>query len=544
MTNSIRDYVQALPEIYQRIWGHPEYDKSSRGCEDRAIYIVQAVKDLQKMLGKKELRVLDLGCAQGYFCFTLRELGCQVSGIDFCRENIELCKALAEESGLDCSFKQEKLTKDFAQNISLDQYDVVLCLSVIHHVCNEYGFDYARNIFEMLSQKAVIVITELAVKEEPLYWNKNLPVNYENWFDNIAFFNELAFFPTHLSNIVRPLVIFSSKFFYCEKKYYKFSEWKKKSYDMKPEDNFRRYYRGRDLLMKFCHGREQLVNEIKNEVVFCTKNPDVEFLPKVLASESSSKSVLAVYKIKTGELLLDAIKNSENLDYEKIVNDILIQCIELEELGYYHGDLRVWNVCIKDDRAFLIDFGNIQKTKEDMVARLFNPNFNYTVYDAFMALVFDLVTKQNYHLLKDYGLYTVETYFDFSLLEPDFASFFKSFLLLSAEELSFKKLLFLYKETVLASKEKSFSPEQNLIINSRLIQRGFTKKVDFIELKKSEIDLQEKYAELERKLLEKERQIKLLSARLDSTYELLINTRHRTLYGALAWLYHKIFKRK
>ena len=33
------------------------------------------------------------------------------------------------------------------------------------------------------------------------------------------------------------------------------------------------------------------------------------------------------------------------------------------------------------------------------------------------------------------------------------------------------------------------------------------------------------------------------AARLDKLYSLIINTRHRTLYGACAWLFHKILKK-
>ena len=35
-----------------------------------------------------------------------------------------------------------------------------------------------------------------------------------------------------------------------------------------------------------------------------------------------------------------------------------------------------------------------------------------------------------------------------------------------------------------------------------------------------------------------------LNARLEATHALVLNTRHRTLYGALAWLWHKIFHKK
>lgn len=49
--------------------------------------------------------------------------------------------------------------------------------------------------------------------------------------------------------------------------------------------------------------------------------------------------------------------------------------------------------------------------------------------------------------------------------------------------------------------------------------------------------LQEKCSEQESRLSEQEK-------RLKETYNLLINTRHRTVYGACAWLFHKIFKNR
>lgn len=59
--------VAALPEKYQPIFGHPELSEgSSRGCEDRFVLIRECARRLQGELGRP-LRVLDLGCAQGFF---------------------------------------------------------------------------------------------------------------------------------------------------------------------------------------------------------------------------------------------------------------------------------------------------------------------------------------------------------------------------------------------------------------------------------------------------------------------------------------------
>lgn len=290
------------------------------------------------------------------------------------------------------------------------------------------------------------------------------------------------------------------------------------------------------------------------------------------------------------------MKDGERFDFSKFLYDILEQCAALEKLGYYHGDLRLWNVCLKDEHAFLIDFGNIQKTSQDLVAKNFNPNFDYSVYDAFLGLAFDLLTAKKYDLIKDYGIYNVTVYFDFSALDKNFADFFKSCVILPKEDVSFNKFLQIYNETFLSQSKKEFSERQDAKLNLELLRRGLSQKADYISFRKNEIDfkrmsarlqtvseqflgLQKKSFDQEKRLLElknrffeqekqinaqdarlsvqdrliadlraqleaERAQLEATQARLEFIYNLLVNTRHRTLYGALAWLWHKLFKRK
>lgn len=288
MEKTIDEYVKALPEIYQQIWGHKEFGESSRNCEQRAPRIIESVRELQAKLGEKKLRVLDIGCAQGYFSFALQDIGCNVVGLDFCKENIELCEALKEENKLGCKFIHGKLTKEFIDSLDNGQYDAILCLSVIHHVCNEKGFDYARSILEDLSRKSELVIAELALKSEPVYWSQSLPERWEDWFCNIAFFDEIGFFSTHLSEVQRPLVICSNRYAYCERGLFEFTEWKKSSFNQKKEDNFRRYYLNEYTLIKLCRSGINIDNgyfieEIIREIEFLKKTVtlplSLRFLP-------------------------------------------------------------------------------------------------------------------------------------------------------------------------------------------------------------------------------------------------------------------------
>ena len=64
--NNLIGLVNDLPEIYQPVYGHNELSTdTSRTCSDRMEYIGHIYKLLESKLSRP-LRVLDLGCAQGF----------------------------------------------------------------------------------------------------------------------------------------------------------------------------------------------------------------------------------------------------------------------------------------------------------------------------------------------------------------------------------------------------------------------------------------------------------------------------------------------
>lgn len=67
--------VNALPEFYQPIYGHNEWnDKPLRHCQDRLLVVKKIYDELSKEL-QRPLRVLDLGCAQGFFSLHMASWG-------------------------------------------------------------------------------------------------------------------------------------------------------------------------------------------------------------------------------------------------------------------------------------------------------------------------------------------------------------------------------------------------------------------------------------------------------------------------------------
>ena len=89
MMKNIEQLVSELPEIYQTIFGHPQWNAdAARDCNQRLLHIKQHYDQLSEALGRP-LRVLDLGCAQGFFSLSLAGYGATVKGIDFQQQNID-----------------------------------------------------------------------------------------------------------------------------------------------------------------------------------------------------------------------------------------------------------------------------------------------------------------------------------------------------------------------------------------------------------------------------------------------------------------------
>ena len=174
-SSDVAGLAQALPEVYQPIFGHPELSEAvSRPSRDRLDHIVSLYKAVEALLGRP-LRVLDLGCAQGFFSHHLSALGALVHGVDYLDANILLCKALAEERGdVGITFDTGEI-ENVVGRLSAKQYDLVLGLSVFHHLVHEKGAPHVGALVNELARKAYACVFEMALAEEPLYWAASQP---------------------------------------------------------------------------------------------------------------------------------------------------------------------------------------------------------------------------------------------------------------------------------------------------------------------------------------------------------------------------------
>ena len=499
MKRSIHDYVQALPEVYQSVYGHGEY-MPSRNCEERWLHLKRVLQSVQEKTGKKNIRVLDIGCAQGYYTLSASAMGAEAEGVDFCGENIALCSALSEETGLAVDFRCGTVDMDYVDD--LGEYDVILILSVLHHVAHTNGFSYARSILEKLSQKAKLVVTELALREEPLYWSGALPPRYEDWFANIAFFDELAFFGTHLSDISRPLIVCSDNCLYLDGLILPFSLARTSAYAGKAPDPARRYFTSDKEVTKLFRKTNQnaaSVDEIKTEIQFLQKNSQKLGLYRVIYSGENERRVFAVYEKICGQLLWDLIRNNAHLDVSQIAGSLLEQLVRLESAGFYHGDFRTWNVIVSPDgAAHLIDFGNISESKTDAVATQFNFAAAYTNYDAFMALLYDMLRGTSYGSIEKYGRYWLSYDFTLDGLPRRYADFFRWYLVQETNDLSYAAIREHFSAIVLHGESLFLSSEDRLRFLEHGSRRALAERVKIESFETAKIESAQQLGQLGR----------------------------------------------
>ena len=399
MKKGIELLVEKLPEQYQQIFSYSNYDSSSsRDCDFRLYEILKIYRLIKKQL-KRELRVLDLGCAQGYFSLSLVKEGAFVCGVDCNQENINLCNKLSNIHNLtNVEFKEDKI-QNFLRNNPLKEYDLVLGLSVFHHICYEEGYQFTQNLIKETAEVIPNGIYELALSSEPMYWAESLNENEEEILDCYSFVNLITTFETHLSKINRPVYYASNEMFLFESFAANFDTAFSSShaFEDNTHNNTRKYFKSKGLFIKhisFEKDENKLQNkgEFENEVKFLENEVLIENKPKLKYKFENEKFGIIARDLINGEILYNILTKLSFDDKKRIVLDLLSQLIILEKNGLFHNDLRVWNIIVnQNNNVSLIDYGAITESSKDC-------EWPSNVFHSFIVLVIEIFSEDYSHI--------------------------------------------------------------------------------------------------------------------------------------------------
>jgi O-antigen chain-terminating methyltransferase len=370
--SSLVEAVDRLPEIYQQIFGHPELSgQASRSSDDRLAHIIDAYTALSGRVGR-DLRVLDLGCAQGFFCHHLAARGAIVHGVDFIAENIAVCRLLAQEHPAHrVTFDVAPIEQALAA-LQTDAYDLVLGLSIFHHMICSAGVSAVREMIGALGRKVAVAIFEMALREEPVHWAKAQPNSPRELLEGFDFVHELARIGTHLSTVPRPLYFASNRYWFLSGRIEPFDLSRAVSHGAEQGiyQGTRRYYINSGQIAKLYRLdiaalRESNIDAIQDEASFLSNVPAAITAPALISHGRNEREIWLVRECIAGELLYDLIAKKSPLDASAVVRDVLSYLVLLEDAGLYHGDVRVWNVIVDRGHSRLIDFGAISTSAQD-----------------------------------------------------------------------------------------------------------------------------------------------------------------------------------
>lgn len=123
---------------------------------------------------------LDIGCNTGYFSNEISKLGIFTIGLESELKNVIVAKSQYSASNL--IFKQFNLDKDSAK--MLPKADIILFLSVFHHLVKYYGKDNAIFILKKLASKC---------KKQFFFETGQMDESGTKWSYQMGFINNINF---------------------------------------------------------------------------------------------------------------------------------------------------------------------------------------------------------------------------------------------------------------------------------------------------------------------------------------------------------------
>jgi O-antigen chain-terminating methyltransferase len=363
-------------EPYQPLYGVTGLGEPQRESKDRGEAILSYFEN--SVAG---MRFLDIGCYFGYLSFYLADRGAKATGWDYWDTNIEVCNRLKDINGLNADFSLETFSPESIEKIQKNEYDVALIFSVLHWTVHEKGLEYVQDALKKLMDRIPVLVVELAQKGEgkDYFWDKAAPARDLDIFNKVEDINieKIGEFPTHLSEVKRPIYVISKKHVNINKRKYLIDKVSSKAYKGAPSwrDISSKYYLSGDFFIKESFFEDSLsmpavraVNEI-NFMLQKERNhlDGVASIPKLIDYELTDKGARLVLERAKGKLLSDIDKEAAGVELAEKVSISLVNVLaELEKNGLHHNDIRSWNTIVGNKgNVTLIDYELVATRAEE-----------------------------------------------------------------------------------------------------------------------------------------------------------------------------------
>ena len=375
---TLDELISQLPELYQPVYGRVGNDTSRVADSPRTAQILSTI-DLIAAHFDRPIRILDLGSAQGYYCFLAAERHHHVTGVDYLPINIAVSRAIHQQHPeLSVEFVEADLDGVSAL-VAEGDFDLVLGLSILHHIVHRDGREATAALVQQLRDNVPFGLFEMALRDEPVYWAESLPNDPRATLAPYEFIRELAWSPTHLSDVERPLMFCSRSHALVNGRLYPILRFAESSHAAAASVHLgiRRYYDIPDGIVKISARFGEIVDQKLLDDVQNEARQERDAIHKLTGSAIEVPSVIEFHDVPTevliakttfpGALLSEVLIPLGADDRLAAFEQVLRQLADLERLGWYHTDLRTWNVVWDATQgvARLIDHGALTQQPTD-----------------------------------------------------------------------------------------------------------------------------------------------------------------------------------
>ena len=216
----LASFIKQAPYVYQPIFGLAPQEQPQTTKDKYRVRISTAVSraneiysicDRLKKIKKRNIKVLDLGCNAGYFSLHLAQKGADVIGLDYAQGFVNLCEYLAEANNIKTAKFVCGDVNKVLNSTDMEQFDLVLGLSIFHHLAYRTSFEEVRRLLKNISDKTDFLM-EAAIKEEGEKWSNSLPSNYRDWLSDYSYIYEFARHRGLTENTSRPMLYGSNRY--------------------------------------------------------------------------------------------------------------------------------------------------------------------------------------------------------------------------------------------------------------------------------------------------------------------------------------------
>jgi len=173
-----------------------DYDKSVNVSDESNEYPFAGYKDVlnyiyNQVREKDNGNVLDIGFGTGILTTQLYNAGCNITGIDFSNNMIEIAKQKMPNATL----VKWDFSKGLPDKIKNHYFDYIISTYAIHHLTDEGKISFIKSLSTLLNEKGKILIGDVSFRTR-----NELEKSKDQYWDNDEFYLVAEEIKKHLGN--------------------------------------------------------------------------------------------------------------------------------------------------------------------------------------------------------------------------------------------------------------------------------------------------------------------------------------------------------